>query len=222
MTLPPPLDPTTRARECGCGCGMPVKRRYLPGHDAKHKAILVAKVRDATCWFTRQRAVERLDDLDWLHFVAPDVLHGHRRVTTYRGRWHQATHIDNITWVLQGPTHQHSGAQCRRLHDECRHAGLWSTQYDVPIMTSLVWVTPDPWHLCPTCIIDQTWAEYVEWRMMKMRRWGAPAVMAPVIPKPYTGSPWVLEPDPPYGPLPLALATGPLALATGPLALATG
>jgi predicted RNase H-like nuclease len=42
----PRLRATRRARQmsdCGCGCGALVSRRYLPGHDAKHKAALVQK-----------------------------------------------------------------------------------------------------------------------------------------------------------------------------------
>lgn len=47
-TLPPSGTRTPRATprprqlsECGCGCGASVSRRYLPGHDAKHKAALI-------------------------------------------------------------------------------------------------------------------------------------------------------------------------------------
>lgn len=31
-------------RECKCGCGRPVRREYLPGHDAKHVAWAVSRV----------------------------------------------------------------------------------------------------------------------------------------------------------------------------------
>jgi hypothetical protein len=30
---------------CTCGCGQPANRQYLPGHDAKHVAELVRKVK---------------------------------------------------------------------------------------------------------------------------------------------------------------------------------
>jgi len=30
---------------CTCGCGQPANRQYLPGHDAKHVAKLVRKVK---------------------------------------------------------------------------------------------------------------------------------------------------------------------------------
>lgn len=30
---------------CGCGCGAPVRRRDLPGHDAKHRSKLLAETR---------------------------------------------------------------------------------------------------------------------------------------------------------------------------------
>ena len=41
-----PLPTTTR--ECLCGCGRPVTRTYLPGHDAKHVAFQMSLV-DAGC-----------------------------------------------------------------------------------------------------------------------------------------------------------------------------
>jgi len=39
----PHMDETPNP--CGCGCGAPVRRRYLPGHDAKHRSRLLAEMR---------------------------------------------------------------------------------------------------------------------------------------------------------------------------------
>ena len=33
-------SPTSDVHQCLCGCGAPVRRRYLPGHDAKHRSQL--------------------------------------------------------------------------------------------------------------------------------------------------------------------------------------
>lgn len=50
-----------RNRSCGCGCGTPVRRRFLPGHDAKLKSRLLAAWRAGDLM-----AEERLHDLGWL------------------------------------------------------------------------------------------------------------------------------------------------------------
>ncbi len=53
-----PLDETTHA--CGCGCGAPARRRYLPGHDAKHKSRLLAEMRAGS-----GHAADELQRLGW-------------------------------------------------------------------------------------------------------------------------------------------------------------
>ena len=47
--------------ECGCGCGALVRRRFLPGHDAKLKSQLLADWRRGDL-----AAKERLGELRWL------------------------------------------------------------------------------------------------------------------------------------------------------------
>ena len=46
---------------CGCGCGVPVRHRYLPGHDAKHKSKLFRDMRNGD-----GAAAEELRRLGWL------------------------------------------------------------------------------------------------------------------------------------------------------------
>lgn len=60
LTAGAPLG-TARSTACGCGCGAPVRRRFLPGHDAKLKSRLLAAWRDGDT-----TAAERLRDLGWL------------------------------------------------------------------------------------------------------------------------------------------------------------
>ncbi len=38
--VPPRLAPGVTGRLCECGCGAAVRRRYLPGHDAKHRSAM--------------------------------------------------------------------------------------------------------------------------------------------------------------------------------------
>jgi predicted nuclease with RNAse H fold len=53
-SVPRPVE-----RTCGCGCGAPVKSRFLPGHDAKLRSQLLRSVRDG------ERAKARLAELGW-------------------------------------------------------------------------------------------------------------------------------------------------------------
>ena len=54
----PPMDETSHP--CGCGCGAPVRRRYLPGHDAKHRSRLLAEMRAGS-----GPAADELQRLGW-------------------------------------------------------------------------------------------------------------------------------------------------------------
>jgi predicted nuclease with RNAse H fold len=53
-SMPHPVE-----RTCGCGCGAPVKSRFLPGHDAKLRSQLRQSVREG------KRAAGRLSELGW-------------------------------------------------------------------------------------------------------------------------------------------------------------
>lgn len=51
-------------RLCECNCGKPVKRRFLPGHDAKLKSRLVKEARAGS-----KAALQNLRENGWEHFV---------------------------------------------------------------------------------------------------------------------------------------------------------
>ena len=57
-------------QECGCGCGATVRRRYLPGHDAKHRSKLLAELRAGD-----REAGDELERLGWspIHVAAQPV-----------------------------------------------------------------------------------------------------------------------------------------------------
>jgi hypothetical protein len=59
----PPVDGTRHA--CDCGCGAPARRRYLPGHDAKHRSRLLAEVRAGS-----GPAADELQRLGWVRIPA--------------------------------------------------------------------------------------------------------------------------------------------------------
>jgi predicted nuclease with RNAse H fold len=60
---PPRMDETRHA--CDCGCGSPARRRYLPGHDAKHRSRLLAEMRAGS-----GPAADELQRLGWLRILA--------------------------------------------------------------------------------------------------------------------------------------------------------
>jgi hypothetical protein len=51
-------------RKCRCGCGSDVKRRFLPGHDAKLKSRLVKEARNGS-----EAAREELIEEGWEKFI---------------------------------------------------------------------------------------------------------------------------------------------------------
>lgn len=53
-------------RLCECGCGRPVRRRFLPGHDAKLRSRLLGEARLGLA------AVAELERLGWSHFLKED------------------------------------------------------------------------------------------------------------------------------------------------------
>ena len=59
----PQIVPTP-AGQCGCGCGGPVRNRYRPGHDARHKEGLIRAALGG-----HVEAETRLADLGWSKFL---------------------------------------------------------------------------------------------------------------------------------------------------------
>lgn len=62
----PRVDPGTPStgRKCHCGCGSSVKRRFLPGHDAKLKGRLVREARSGS-----DAAKQQLEEYGWTKFI---------------------------------------------------------------------------------------------------------------------------------------------------------
>jgi predicted nuclease with RNAse H fold len=56
---------TETGHACGCGCRGPARRRYLPGHDAKHKSRLLAEMRAGSA-----SAADELQRLGWSRISA--------------------------------------------------------------------------------------------------------------------------------------------------------
>jgi hypothetical protein len=89
----PPVEETGHA--CGCGCGAPVRRRYLPGHDAKHRSRLLAEMRAGS-----GPAADELQRLRWGQI--PDAKRAIGRVPGWRFRSQLGT--QRVTRLAHGPS----------------------------------------------------------------------------------------------------------------------
>lgn len=194
MTWAAPTSPAVRT--CGCGCGAPVVRRYRPGHDARHKAALVAQLADPhpiRAW----EAAEALDGLAWSGFAHPGLL----RAIPYRDRRRRAIpHIEDVrVWQVDHLGGHHSHRGCRTLTTRARSAGglnrvtrLASDTY-VRFLDNQPWIwacLPFSWDLCVDCSTPNHRDEVVEhWQVLKTesaRAWNPKPRPAPA-PKP---NPW--------------------------------
>lgn len=100
------------SKQCECGCGAPVVRRFKPGHDAKLKSRLVQDAR-SNQWWIRDFAVAELVERDWAHFADAEslaVANWHKRDRS--GRWTKSLHVQQVeAWVVdaKGTGHAHAG-----------------------------------------------------------------------------------------------------------------
>lgn len=73
----PEVKPAKAAKpqvECGCGCGVLVNRRFLPGHDGRLKGDLIRRIKAARTLGSHEledEAVARMSDLGWTKFIPP-------------------------------------------------------------------------------------------------------------------------------------------------------
>lgn len=154
-------------RACGCGCGSPVARRYLPGHDARHKAAIVAQAEAATTPSAREAAVRLADSLGWASFIPLAIL----RATPIRHGRKIRTHIEDVERFLVDCRGEfHSRHACNRLTQSVppslRHP---ITKLAPQAMIIRVDSTPalladlrSDWFLCPECTCDERMDEIVE------------------------------------------------------------
>lgn len=160
-------------RTCGCGCGAPVVRRYLPGHDAKHKGALTSLAHDeSTPAHIREQVVSTMIDADWGYRLHADVLHNHpvrdpaisRRArvahpaypTPHRQRTLPLDLLNQPVWFVAPPTDSsldpayHADIRCADLTRTLRTIpGMWDPKWrrirtDRVVRVSAVFHTPDP------------------------------------------------------------------------------
>lgn len=87
---------TTTTKTCECGCEAPVRRRFLPGHDAKLKGRLINEC-TAPEWWVREAAVHGLLERNWGHFIpAATVEMALPTRSVFKGRMHETRHINDV------------------------------------------------------------------------------------------------------------------------------
>lgn len=165
---------TSTTKTCGCGCGAEVKRTYLPGHDAKHKAQLVAAIKNARNGQDRDRAIDALLAKHWERFAPAEALHEYK----VRVKGVARIHIDEIEVFLVDANGDHHARQsCGCLTKVARKNGHVHpvTRLASEAAITRVEATDElrhslkhGWDACPACTIDWTMQEAVETVIFKM------------------------------------------------------
>lgn len=155
-------------KTCGCGCGAEVARTYLPGHDARHKAALVAQANGSN----RQqadRAIRQLMDRGWTAYADLASL----RQFVYRdhqGRG-RTPWADVTTWLVGPEGMHHARHGCASLTAEAQRAGYGAHPITKLAPQAAIWRRPNDlfvmldmgWNGCPTCAVETTLDEVTEW-----------------------------------------------------------
>ena len=133
------------SKQCGCGCGEQVSRRFRPGHDGRLKGRLISQSKDAR-WWVREAAVVQMVDLGWGHFLDMDVVAQTKVRSRHQGRFVETRHVDSLFGVVAdeaGTSHSHWS--CPSTEGK----GRWVKVKD-----------HDGW-LCSTCVHTTDWSERV-------------------------------------------------------------
>jgi hypothetical protein len=155
------MEDTTPVRLCGCGCGAEVARRYLPGHDARHKAALVLATNTAPNRHLADRAIDALIEAGWVGYADLAVLRGY----VQRDRGKAKAHIAEVGTWLVGPNGQHhSRHACRTLTASARVAGHLHPITKLASQAAIQRTTEPPvgWDICQQCTYENTLDEHTE------------------------------------------------------------
>lgn len=148
-------------KTCGCGCGAEVARRYLPGHDARHKASIVRRANEGTTRQACDRAISELIELGWTQYASLETL----RAYVQRDRGKARAHIATVTTWMVGPNQlHHSRHACRVLTADAKAAGLVNRLTGVAMQAAITRTTlaPTGWDICQACTTENTLDELTE------------------------------------------------------------
>lgn len=202
----------TPIRTCQCGCGAEVARRYLPGHDARHKAAIVARANDSTTRQLCDRAIDELLDRGWARYATLETL---RAYQPRRGNRPTILRAEVTTWLVDPDGIHHARHACRAMTKSARAAGLINPLTRVAMQAAITRTTTAPtgWDGCQECTHEVTLDEATEsWdmgRIMALAAYEAEgltrngnAKSGKAKPKDPTATPnlkilktWVVEPD---------------------------
>lgn len=217
-------------RPCGCGCGALVVRRYLPGHDARHKSALVAQAIATKGTWAGEAAAAALIERGWESFLPLPLL---RDLPIRNTRRQVRVPITQVERFLVGPDGDHHARHnCRRLTASARRVGMVHPITRLATQAAITRVAPTPsllrllpcsWMACPECTIDWTLDEVVESNESRKASYLAAieattpvtgkARKAKATPSPRPFAPFEVTPDPiPCLILPLIHATFPFLL----------
>jgi len=139
------MEATKRFKQCGCGCGEQVSRRFRPGHDGRLKGRLINQSRDSR-WWVREAAVAQMVDLGWGHFLDMAIVAQIPVRNRHRGRFVETRHADSLfATVVDEVGTSHSHWSCPQAQGK----GRWTKVED-----GLGW-------LCGTCVHTHDWSELV-------------------------------------------------------------
>lgn len=133
------------SKQCGCGCGEQVSRRFRPGHDGRLKGRLINQSKD-TRWWVREAAVVAMVELGWGHFLDMDVVAQTTVRSRHNGRFVETRHVDSLHGVVTdegGNSHSHWSCP------DTVGKGRWVSVQD-----------HDGW-LCGTCVHTHDWSQEV-------------------------------------------------------------
>lgn len=147
---------------CQCGCGAQVARRYLPGHDARHKAAIVARANDESS--TRQacdRAIDELIALGWTRYADMVTLRAYKQRVGRIATTHRA---DVSTWLVGPDGVHHARHSCKALTASAREVGLIHGITRLAMQAAITRTTEQPtgWDGCQRCSHENTLDELVE------------------------------------------------------------
>lgn len=140
----------TQVRQCECGCGEAVARRFKPGHDGRLKGRLITEARDRR-WWIRENAVLAMINRGWGHFLPMDIVASVPVRSRHRGRFVETRHADSLFGVVQdesGASHSHWS--CPQIEGDSR----W-----VSVEDHTGW-------LCGTCVHIHDHSELVGQRLL--------------------------------------------------------
>jgi len=138
---------TQQVKQCECGCGERVARRFRPGHDGRLKGRLLSQARDSR-WWVREFAVVTMVEKGWGHFLPMEIVASVPVRSRHRGRFVETRHADSLIGVVTDE------ASVSHSHWSCPEAvgqGRWIDASDAG------------W-LCGTCIHTHDLTERVGFR----------------------------------------------------------